>query len=176
MKSFLRYAPELSGASILYFHTLCSLRAHHRECLQSNGCQMAGVLFSPEFPQGSLAHVGGLQLPMTVISLFTDMAGNILFLSSLLNHREFPNQSLCSYRGAALAQCFQVSPSPYLILPWVMDCNLLEGKPVSIHPHRTPHISVLQELSQLIGTESQADISSSSQAISSLPFFTHPFF
>lgn len=48
----------------------------------------------------------------------------------------------------------------------------------SIHPSLAPpHTSHLRlELSQLIGTESQADISSSSQAISSLPFLTHHFF
>ena len=40
---------------------------------------MADILL-PEFPQGSLAHVGGLQSLMTVTSLFTDMAGNIPFL------------------------------------------------------------------------------------------------
>ena len=40
---------------------------------------MADILL-PEFPQGSLAQVGGLQSLMTVTSLFTDMAGNIPFL------------------------------------------------------------------------------------------------
>ena len=35
----------------------------------------------PEFPQGSLAHLGELQLLMTMKALFTDMAGNIPFMN-----------------------------------------------------------------------------------------------
>ena len=38
LKSFLWYAPQLSGACILYFHILRVLRAHHKEWLQSDGC------------------------------------------------------------------------------------------------------------------------------------------
>ena len=34
LKSFLWSAPQLPGASILYFHVLSFLRAHHREWLQ----------------------------------------------------------------------------------------------------------------------------------------------
>jgi len=41
---------------------------------------MAGVLLLPEFPQGSLAYIGGLHLLMAVTSLFTDMAGSVPFL------------------------------------------------------------------------------------------------
>ena len=37
-------------------------------------------LFLPVFSQGSPAHIGVLQLLMTVTSLFTDMIGNIPFL------------------------------------------------------------------------------------------------
>ena len=36
----------------------------------------------PEFPQGSPAHLGGLQSPMTVTSFFMNMAGNIPFISN----------------------------------------------------------------------------------------------
>ena len=43
--------------------------------------KMAGILFPPECPQGSQAHVEGLPSLMTVMSLFTDVTGNIPFLS-----------------------------------------------------------------------------------------------
>ena len=49
LKSFLWYAPQLSGASILCSHILSFLRAHHREWMQSDGCQMAGILSFPSF-------------------------------------------------------------------------------------------------------------------------------
>ena len=68
LKSFLWYALELSGASILCFHILSFLGALCREWLQSVGCWMAGILFSPEFPPGSLALVAGLQSLVTVAS------------------------------------------------------------------------------------------------------------
>ena len=56
LKSFLWSTPQLSGASILYFHSLSFLQARCQEWLQSGGCSMAGILcFLPEFPQGSLA-------------------------------------------------------------------------------------------------------------------------
>ena len=38
LKSFLWYAPQLAGTSILYFHILSLLRAHRREWLQSDDC------------------------------------------------------------------------------------------------------------------------------------------
>jgi len=41
---------------------------------------MADFLLLSEYSLGSLAHIEGLQLLMTVASLFTDMAGNIPFL------------------------------------------------------------------------------------------------
>ena len=44
LKSFLWYAPQLSGASILCFHFLSFLRAHHREWLQS--CQLLDGRYS----------------------------------------------------------------------------------------------------------------------------------
>ena len=68
LRFFLGCAPQLSGASTLYFHILSFLRAQCRKWLQSDGCDMADILFSPEFPQGSPAHVGGLQSLMTVTS------------------------------------------------------------------------------------------------------------
>ena len=51
------------------------LSAHHSEWLQPKSCPIAGTVFPPGFP-------GGLEPLMTVTSLFTDMAGNIPFLSS----------------------------------------------------------------------------------------------
>ena len=58
-KSFLWYAPQLCGASFLCFHTLCFLSSGltGRELAT---VETAGILL-PEFPQGSLAHIGGLQ-------------------------------------------------------------------------------------------------------------------
>ena len=70
------------GTCVLYLHIPSSLRAHHREWLQSDGHKMASILsfLSPnpnhEFPQGSRAHYLWWLL-MTVTSLFTDMAGSI---------------------------------------------------------------------------------------------------
>ena len=49
--------------------------------MQSDGHQMADILFLPEFPQGSQARIEGLQSLMAVTCLFTDMAGNIPFLT-----------------------------------------------------------------------------------------------
>lgn len=42
---------------------------------------MAGILYFPEFPQGSPVHTGGLPLLMTMLSLLTDKAGNIPLLN-----------------------------------------------------------------------------------------------
>ena len=44
LKSFLLYASQLSGASILCFHILSFLRAQCREWLQSDGCWTASIL------------------------------------------------------------------------------------------------------------------------------------
>ena len=52
---------------------------------------MASILLLPEFPQGS-AHIGGLQLVMTMVSMFTDMAGNIPFLRWLTGGAEHSAQ------------------------------------------------------------------------------------
>ena len=40
LRSFLWYAPQLSGASVLCFYLLPFLRAHCREWLQSGGCNL----------------------------------------------------------------------------------------------------------------------------------------
>ena len=63
---------------ILDFHLLSFLRTQGKEGLQSDDCWMAGILFIPEFPQGSWlkdCHGWWLWHP-----LFTDLAGNIPFL------------------------------------------------------------------------------------------------
>ena len=49
---------------------------------------MAGILFLPEFPQGSPADTG--ESLMTVESLFTEMAGNIPFLRFM--HKAKPKE------------------------------------------------------------------------------------
>ena len=54
LKSFLSYASQPSGASILGFHILTFLGADHRS-------QITGILLLPECPWGSLARIGGLQ-------------------------------------------------------------------------------------------------------------------
>ena len=75
-------------AIILCFHSLGSPTAPGRALQGSlqrmaaeSGCYMAGILFLPESPQNSSAHVGRLQSLMTVASLFTDMIGNTPFLN-----------------------------------------------------------------------------------------------
>ena len=64
---------------------------------------MTDILFLPEFPQGSPAHIGRLQSVMTVTSMFTDMAGNIPFLtlqfklnSHLVSDDRIRTQVICS--------------------------------------------------------------------------------
>ena len=59
--------------------------------------KMAGILFFPEFPQGSPAHIGGLQSFMAVTSMFTVRAENMPFLTSilLLNIEEFYQLITC---------------------------------------------------------------------------------
>ena len=49
----------------------------------SNSCWVVGILLLPECSSGSPAHIGGLELLMTVTSLFIDMAGNTPFLHTL---------------------------------------------------------------------------------------------
>lgn len=65
---------------------------------------MAGFPFFPEFPQGGLSHVGGLQLLTTMTSLFTDVAGNAAilicwtqdFLSIFYHRNLFKSKSVSS--------------------------------------------------------------------------------
>ena len=67
LKSSFWYAPHLSGASIPCFHTLSFLRAHHKEWLQSDGCQMAGILFlvSSRLPSSLLAVAASTPVSLT---------------------------------------------------------------------------------------------------------------
>ena len=73
LKSLLSHAPQQSGASILCFHILNLLGVHSREWLQSDGCQVAGILLLCECPQGWWTPTGGLQSLITVTSLFTNL-------------------------------------------------------------------------------------------------------
>ena len=68
LKSVLSYASQLSGASILYSHPEF-LKPHGREWPQHD---LAAILLS-ECPEG-------LELVISVTSLFIDMAGNTSFL------------------------------------------------------------------------------------------------
>ena len=68
LKSFLWYAPQLSGTSVLCFHILSFLRAHHREWLQFDGSW--GQAF---FSFLSFLRTHWLQSLITLTSLFTDM-------------------------------------------------------------------------------------------------------
>ena len=77
---FLSYASQLSGNSILCFSYPEFLRAHHRKWLQPNGCWLQGFF---SFLSVLRAHIERLQSLITVTSLFTDMAGNALFLTNL---------------------------------------------------------------------------------------------
>ena len=81
LKSFLGCTPQLSGASILCFHILNSLRASRGQGLQSDGCGMTDVLC---FLHCLRAH----QLTVRGVCnhwwrwhhLFTDVAGSVLLL------------------------------------------------------------------------------------------------
>ena len=48
LKSFPSYSAQLSGGSMLWFSHSEFLSAHHREWLQPNGCQVAGILLLSE--------------------------------------------------------------------------------------------------------------------------------
>lgn len=56
----------------------------------------AGLLFFPEFPQDSLAHIAGLQSLVAVTSLFADMAGNAPCLT---------RERHCGHGGATDYRC-----------------------------------------------------------------------
>ena len=89
-KSCLWYVPQLSGASIMYFHITSFFRVHHREWLQSHGCWIADILFFPEFPQGSTVnHPGGCNCQWLWHPSFTQMARNIPFFSPLQKLTDF---------------------------------------------------------------------------------------
>ena len=53
LKSFLWYAPQLSGTSILCFFTLSLLKVHHQGWLQRPTAWWWASCLHPEFPQGS---------------------------------------------------------------------------------------------------------------------------
>ena len=79
-KSFLSYASELSGASILHFsHPLELLSAPYREWLQLIAVRQQ-VVFSAKL-QAQKFIFGGLESLMTVAFSLTDMSGNIPFLN-----------------------------------------------------------------------------------------------
>ena len=52
LKSLLSHAPQQSGASTLCVHILNFLGVHRREWLQSDGCQVAGILLLRWVPPG----------------------------------------------------------------------------------------------------------------------------
>ena len=80
-KSFLSYASQLSGASILQFsHPLELLSAHYREWLQLIAVRQQAVFFLVNL-QAQKFIFGGLESLMTVALSLTDMSGNIPFLS-----------------------------------------------------------------------------------------------
>ena len=90
LKSFLWYAPQLSGASILCFHTLSFLRAHRcREWLQSDGSQMAGILsFLSSLRDHQITSVMAAIADECDTIFFTDMAGNTPFHKRQTQMRE----------------------------------------------------------------------------------------
>ena len=50
----------------MFSHPVFSQGSFLGEWLQSAGCQLADIVFGPEFPQSSYVHLGGLQSLMTV--------------------------------------------------------------------------------------------------------------
>ena len=69
LKSFLWYAPQLFGASILCFHIVSFFRAQHREWLQSEGYYKEGILpFLSSLRAHQLTILWWLQLLITVTS------------------------------------------------------------------------------------------------------------
>ena len=81
LKSFLSYAPNLSGATTLFSHPeLPFLKARCREWLQSDGCYKTGVLLPFGFPpQAQKLTFGSPKSLMAVTFLFTNVAGNTSF-------------------------------------------------------------------------------------------------
>ena len=80
------HASQLSGASIPRVSHPEFRGAHHREWLQPHGCQTKQVLFS--FLNALRAQKitpGGLESPMAMTPVFTDVAG-ILHFSSVRHY------------------------------------------------------------------------------------------
>ena len=77
---------------------------------------MEGILFLPEFPQDSPAHIGGLQSLMTVTSLFTDMIGNTPFLND--------NSITQCWQHCMYAQVNFSKIKPYLVIWLKSGLNL----------------------------------------------------
>ena len=73
LKSLLSHSPQQCGASTLCVHILNFLGVHRREWLQSDGCQVAGILLLCECPQGSRTCTGGPQSLIAMTSLLTDL-------------------------------------------------------------------------------------------------------
>ena len=86
LKSVLSYASQLSGPSAWWFSQPELPWVCWREWLQSNDCQIPGVLLPPESLQGSPAHIGGPALLTTVTFLLTDMAENMYFSGNRPQH------------------------------------------------------------------------------------------
>ena len=77
LKSFLWYAPQLSGASVLCFPILSPLRVHRWGEAVVPDCLMVGILFPSSVPSG-LTIRGGCSGWWPQHPSFTDMAGGIL--------------------------------------------------------------------------------------------------
>jgi len=81
LKSFLSYASQLSGASILFFFCIPRLLgAHSREWLQLAAKSQASFFLGPLWAQKLT--FGGPELLIGVTSLFIDMVGNTPFLTN----------------------------------------------------------------------------------------------
>lgn len=76
MQSFLSYAPQPSGASILSFsHSELPWAPLESDC-NLVALQITGILPLPECPWGSPDHGGGLESLMTMTSLFLIWPGS----------------------------------------------------------------------------------------------------
>ena len=82
LKSFLSYASQLSGDSILCFPHLEFLSAHHREWLQPGDWQIVPVSSFQGALRAQEIVFGGPESLMTVTSLFADMEGDTPFHTS----------------------------------------------------------------------------------------------
>ena len=80
LKSFLSYASQLSGASVLSISHSEILSAHLRAWLQPEGCLISQVFSFLNAHRAQIFTFGGLEWLLTLTSLLTDMAGNMPFL------------------------------------------------------------------------------------------------